>query len=555
MAITLSANPEEIQLARNPVLVRLRADQDGFGTLFDAVGVTAEVEYTETQRFDTNETLTVEYEEPDGTTTTVVFTAKAVYDNENEIPDNSFGGTDSEYWIAVKDRVKKHRLIAPFFTVYLIASPSQKLVIIEKTGDPDWTVTVTNTGGFTVNDVAATADATPDNYRPLLDVFLERTYLTGDYTLAAQLQGAQESGTGYVYFDLSSVLTAECRAARAEPLVPEWGTSAPALADNFRRWYFRYTEEYGSPVERQDWQPSLLKMCVDGGVSQALFAEGDFLGAMDEENSLLTWMPDGRKIGVNQPEYMAWFNNGGTLTVYVRVLWYDITDGSASSPTSYYTPGLAVQHGEVALFPVGPAMFGLDAEPNAYKYTVTVGYTAIGFSALSQTRTYYIDRDYYESERYVQYLNGLGVPETWRCRGEIGKRLKVERQTAEKPLLPGYNELASDRFQHSRVWDNELIYRTGYLTKAEAEALQELLIAGEVYDVSADGYIPLQIVSNSFKVTETRQELHSYEFTALPRLSMKNFSRKGAGTMGTDEWLDEAGESWWDTITVAWEVP
>jgi hypothetical protein len=212
-----------------------------------------------------------------------------------------------------------------------------------------------------------------------------------------------------------------------------------------------------------------------------------------------------------------------------------------------------VRQGEVAIFPVWPALFGLDAEANAYKYTVQVGFTAVGFDDLSQERTYYIDREYYESERNLMYLNSFGTPETWRCTGEVGKRLKVERQTAQRPLLPGYNELASDRFQYARDWDTELIYRTGFLTSAEAEALQEMLIAGEVYDVSAAGYIPLQIASNDFRVTETRHELHSYEFTAIARLTMKNYSRKALTTIGSDAWLDENGEPWWDELTVPWE--
>lgn len=556
MALTLITAPENVHFARNPAIVNIRADADGSGTLYDAVGETAKVAYSPANRFDTNETLTITYTEADGTSETVVFTAKAVYDDDDEIPDNSFAGSDSEYWIAIRDIVAAHPRIAPFITVFLTASGGEKLNIRLNSADAGWALTVSNTGGFTVTEDAAAASSLPENYKVKIEVFFENTYRAGDYALAAQLEGVPQAGTGYVYFDLSSVLTAECRAARAEPLVPQFGTDEPFLADNFRRYYFRYTEEYGVPVEVQDWAYAGTKIALDGGVSQARFAEGDFLGAMDDEDALLTWMPDGKKVGLEQPEYLAWYNHtGGTQTVYLRVVWYSIEDGTFQAVTDYFTPGLSVRADEVAVFPVWPALFGLDSEPTAYKYTVQVYRTVVVADPVSQARTYYIDREYYESERYLMYLNSFGCPETWRCTGQWGKRLRVERQIASAPLLPGYNELASDRFQFGRLWDNELTYRTGFLTKDEAEVLQELLIAGDVYDVSEEGYIPLQITSNDFKVTETRQELHAYEFTAQPRLDMKNYSKKKLSSLLSDSWLDEFGQPWFDAFTVAWEVP
>lgn len=554
MPLTLIFAPENVAFARNPAIVKLRADADGGGTLYDAVGVAAELEYVMSDRFEENETLNVEYEEPDGTVTLVTLTAKPTYDGfDNRIPDDTFAGTDTEYWAAILEKVSQHPRIAPFFTVYVVAGSPNKLTIVAKS--LGWTLEVTNDAGLTVNAVAEVASTLPANYKVKLEVFFENTYREGDYELAAQLEGIPEPGTGYVYFDLSSVLTAECRAARAEPLVPQFGTATPFLADNFRRYYYRYTEESGEPVEAENWTYADTKVAVDGGVSQALFAEGDFLGALDGENALLTWMPDGKKVGYDQPEYLAFYNHtASTRSFYVRVIWYDITDGTASTATDYFTPGLSVRSGEVGVFPVWPALFGLDLEPTAYKYTVQVGYTGISFTDESQARTYYIDREYYESERHLMYLNGFGVAETWRCTGEIRKSLRVARQTAAKPLLPDYNSLASDRFQYGRQFDVEFTYRTGFLTKSEAESLQELLIAGEVYDVAEAGYIPLQITGNDFRVTETRQELHAYEFVATPRLDMKNYSRKQLATIGSEAWLDEKDEPWWDEVTVAWEL-
>ena len=233
--------------------------------------------------------------------------------------------------------------------------------------------------------------------------------------------------------------------------------------------------------------------------------------------------------------------------------WYDVTDNALSSSLFFFDGSpLSVRAQEVALLPVNPTLLGLDAEPAAYKYRVRV---TNGAAAWSQWRTYYIDRDYYESERYLQYLNGFGVPEYHRSTGAFSKKLKVERSTAQKPLMPGYNETASDRYQYARAWDNELTYRTGYLPVSEAETMQEMLIAGEVYDVSSEGYIPLLLTSNAFEVTETRQDLRAYAVQCMPRLDSRNYSKKKLTTLLAGAWLEPGGDAWFDDLLVAWEEP
>lgn len=560
MSLLLIDAPDTIAFAKNPIVFQIRADQDGAGTLYDATGVHSTLTGAFTGRFLTNETVTLTYEEPDGTSEAVIFTAKAVYDDANEIPDNSYAGSDTAYWVLVRDTIAKHPRIAPFFMVSsAIAGSDYVITIRARSTDSGWALALTTSSGFAVSDNAGTASALPANYKVLFEVFVERTYQQGDFTLSAQLQGTPAAGTGYVYFDISSIMAAECRAARSEPLVPEWNTVTPALADTLRRYYVRFTEESGEPPVAEEWQYSSNVVAVmDAGVSQSVFAEGSFLSALDDTDALLTWMPDGRKLGLSQPEFLAWYNHsGGTKSVYIEMQWYDIDTGVASASQVFFdgTP-LSVRDGEVALLPVNPTLLGLDVEPDAYKFRVRVVYDLFGNEEeLSQWRTYYIDRDYYESERYIQYLNGFGVPECWRCTGQWTKKLKVDRQTAVKPLAPGYNTFASDRYQFARLWDNELIYRTGFLTAGEAEVLQEMLIAGELYDVSSEGYIPLQITTGDFTVVETRENLRAYQFSAQPRLDMKNYSKKKLSSLLAGAWQEPGGAAWFDAFLVAWGLP
>jgi len=552
MPLTLVAQPASIAFARNQAIVKLRADTDLSGTLYDARGVYSTLSAALSDRFATGDTLTVEYTEPDGTSEVVTFEAVGTPDEINEIPDSTFSGSNSEYWNAVADAIGAHPRLAPFFTARITGN--LEITIQARSTDTGWDIALTTDSGYTVADFTATASTLPDNYRVLLEVYFEDSYRAGDYRLAAQMDGTPEAGTGYVYFDISSVLSAECRAARSEPLVPVWSTDAPALADNLRRYYFRYTEEYDAPPVAQDWAYSGYNLAMDGGIGQSVFAEGDFLGGLDDTDALLTWMPDGRKIGLTQPEFLAWYNfSGSTKVVYVEYQWYDISDNALSTAAFVFDGApLSVRAQEVALLPVNPTLLGLDAEPTAYKYRVRV---TNGAAEWSQWRTYYIDREYYESERYLQYLNGFGVPECHRCTGDYSKKLKVDRQVGRKPLAPGYNQRASDRYQYARTWDNEFAYRTGYLRAGEAETLQEMLLAGEVYDVSSEGYIPLLITTGDFQVSSTRDTLRAYTLQALPRLDSRNYSKKKLSTLLDGAWLEPDGTPWFDDFLVAWEEP
>ena len=91
------------------------------------------------------------------------------------------------------------------------------------------------------------------------------------------------------------------------------------------------------------------------------------------------------------------------------------------------------------------------------------------------------------------------------------------------------------------------------MSAAEADTLQEMLIAGEVYDVSAEGYIPLQITTNEFQVYETRGTLRAYQFTAAPRLDFKNYSKKQLSAAASDAWQEPDDSYWFSAILTPWE--
>lgn len=562
MALTLVSLPPSLAFARNPLLVKLQS-HDGSGALYGATGVKSVTTAASSARFTNAQTFTVAFEEPNGNTTSIVFSAVTSPASETEIPSNlSSGYTNTTYWAKIASVIGAHPRIAPFFTATHSVVSSNSLITIQcREAVSGWEITGSNSAGFTVvNTNTLGADNTPANYRVRAEVFFESHYKSGDFRKVAELESSLDA-TGLHYFDISGIIEREARHAQAKPPVPTWGTNTPALADNLRRYYVRYTEIYGSPEAYQSWAYSSTLRCVNGGLDQRLHAQGDWLAARDATNCILTWMPDGRRLADDTPEFLAWFNwDSATVTVVLEMKWRHRNSGDWSSPTYFFDASpVAVAPGETLLLPITPDLLGLSAETEAYKFSVRVVDAESGWNEgsgvyLSPARTYFLDRDYHREKRTIQYLNGFGCPETVRCIGERSKRLTIVRELAESILPPAYSVNDSDRRQHQAEGENEITYRTGFLDKIEADVLQELLLENEVYDVSAVGYLPLQITANAFDVTDTFRALHSYAFTAVPRLKMRNYSFQSEIPPLSGSWEAPDGSAWLDNNSQPWEI-
>ncbi len=554
--LTLITPPDNITLARNTCLYKLRAT-NGTGALFAAVGVRSEVDFAAlTARFTTGQTLTLVYTEPDGTQETVVFTAATNPALVTDLPSGSTPGySNSAYWAEVARVVAHHPRISPFFRAVI---SSTKLQITERSGATGWALVVTNSASFTVTATAAQPDTTPDNYRVVLQVFAEDGYESGAWAEVATLENTPDA-EGNMYFDISSILAAHCRDTRLEPMVPVWSNDEPVVADNLRRYQVRFREQSGTPVVYQDWTYDTVKHVIDGGVATAIWAEGNYLLTLSDTNAFLTWMADGRTIAPEEKIYLPWFNyTGSNKSTTLEVIAYDVDTGLPVA-TVFAAISDFVKPYQTLLIPAWPAVLGITAT-DRYRYEVRVvdaesDYEGGSPEYLSQTREYYITRDFSRTERYIQYLNGFGVPEMWRCTGEYSKNISVARATAQRSLLPGFSQYASDTVQYLTDYTPSLTYRTGYIRRADAEVLQELLLATSIYDVSENGYVPLRITTNDADVVSSLRDLNAYQFAAQPRLTMGTFSKRAAVAEGTDAWQEPNLSLWLDTLSQPWNLP
>lgn len=565
----VSTQPEDVVLSGNPVIYKVRAlDQDSMPFMWK--GARAELVTDGYVDIPVGEYFTVSWQEPSGVLWGQSFEAAASPSTNTEIPSDDSGyPTNLAYWEDIASIVQAHPAIFPLFTVYAEDNGDGiSLWVIAKAYETGWSVSfsIVNLTGpeFSTNAYAIPTTNSPDNYRIYIDVAIEATYGAGDYEVYATLEGIPGVNSECT-FDISEVLHKALQSLLADPPIPAFDTAAPVLVDTLRNYYIRIWE-MADDVNYSDIEifPSggQTKLALLGGIAQNLHANYDFFDNLADDNSFVTWYPDKKKVGVNQPEYLPWINYlGANAIFYLEVTrYYD--DGSSSVVNKYTSYSLTLAPWQIAAIPVGFSQLGLDPDAGIQKYTVRVRFRDFDVVPLpdgvdySPIRTYYVDYSYYKEERHLMYLNSFYAPQVLRCIGDLVEEAKVSRQESMHILPPNYSSAFSEISQYDAEWNELFTYNTGWVTRLEARALQEMLVYNYLYEVSSYGYIPLYLLSESFPITATRDTLHSVILKTKPALLSKFYSNILIPLSAEQEaWLTDLEEYWQTALALPWQTP
>ena len=566
--LTILTQPGDIALSGNQMILECLLT-DGLGELYGPQGIRSELKTVGFISIPQDDTLTVSWTEADGSSDSVTFTAKNSPQTEEEIPaDETQYISFTEYYTAVADKIKTHHKISPHFKLMAVNNGADISLWMETIEVDDnwqlaWDITGISDPNFSVvNYPNIVADNRPDHLKVQLELFFEAQYLSGDFMPVVTLSAIPDT-SGKTTFDISGILDAEVRNSLDDPPIPDFNANTPQKANTLRRYFVRY-QELHDQILTPSWSYLDPKLVLCGGIARNLFADYDFFGNLNESNSLLSWYPDGKKVNIDQPEWIAWYNyHNQTHEVVIGVSLMD-EDGSVEATLIKHSVDvLQVAPHEILLIPVGYTQLDLDAHlaqiPNPVKYTVQVFdwnlYQQQIAIAYSQKRTYFIDKKHYEEKHYLMHLNGFCLPETLRCVGNFTKELAVQRETSQRILTPGYAASFTEQFQYQEDFENRFTYRTGYLTKAQVDALQELLIHNQLFEVYVEGYIPLLLTENEFVIHDTGQFLFALEIKAIPALKQGYYSNVMIPMEASQIGWRTSGASFWKTVFgLTWKI-
>lgn len=566
--ISIHNSPNDISFSRNPILFQAKV-VDGSGDPYRAVGVQSILTSTGEWGIVEDELVRIEWTDEEGASYSVGFRAKNTpLDDEfsNQIPADPSGyGSLLAYYQAVAEKIGSFYLVAPTLTISAAYDGAEYTLTAEhKTISDNVTVNwntddITTSPNFTkTNNTTSTPLGLPDNHKVLCQVIFEDERYSLDWEKIVELDTIIDAD-GIASFQVQHILDKEIENALPSPSIPTFNDATAQIADNVRRYFLRYREDYDgiSPIE---WFQLGPYSAMNGGIAQNLFAQYNIFDNLDAGNSILSYQPDGKHVSTDQPEWLPWYNvNDADVNVFIRVRFYDDTNAAPQHTENYSAAAIAAKIYETVLFPVGLAQMDTSSVGfDIWKYDVQVldfdEYDAGNPDVFySQVRTYYVDHAEYREKRYLMYLNGFGVPQTVRCIGDYSDDLEVSREESRKILTPDYAGKETLTIQYTETFEKFFTYRTGYMRRLEIDALQEALIYNNLYEVYEEGFIPLYLVEDRFRIHSTRDFLHSLEIRCKPAIELGNYSnvlipvaaeQDGWTLNPTDYWRTVFGQPW-----------
>lgn len=350
------------------------------------------------------------------------------------------------------------------------------------------------------------ADISQPNHRFTLALNLE----LGSKTAVVDLMDFALSGQ-LVKFEVSELLDAWLQEAEYEtPLSSETSAAWNNISD-FVLAAFTATvnEAYGFPLTEGSsigYPSEFTKYYVlRGGFSYPNWPEEkylyDWFRQSDGNCPFLTWKPKSCMVSVNQPEYLAFLDvtdTAGASRSFVIESKVYYTDGTNATATSTPFSGVTFR---AYRFPVGPTQLGLPS----LNPSKTIQYYEVriknGSSYLSEKRTYYVDFQRHQAERYIMFMNSLGGMDTVRFIGTGEFQPEYTRSGAEI-----YNGQYTNTHGTRRLFKVEekagKKINTGFITRGEVQWLRDLFLTTYAFEYTNGRYIPIEIVSKKFASAE-----------------------------------------------------
>lgn len=357
---------------------------------------------------------------------------------------------------------------------------------------------------FTKNDikfqVTATAYSALENYRINYRVSVQTGYGVGDFEIVAKnIVALDANGVGYIR--PRAILHAAVLNNIADAdLLPPLSSPAPYVYEISRKFKIQVWEEYGIPVVEQAFVNSAEHRAILGGVDEELYGNGNFFEGLTLDPQFFTQNSELKEIGLNQPDFMSYYSHAGE-TAEVTITKY-----TNSNTTSIVTLTLVLAAQEIGVFPVGPPALG--DMTDIYRYVVAIDNPGGGGGMTAGIRRdYFVDKAQDDIYYDLIYMNGFYCPEVFRCTGDIDRKLSVER----------YKSLQDNKVvQYDYDFDQIVTLRTGFIPTSMAEALQELFVYNELYEINyaTEKYILLDLTENNYNLTRTRRYLHALTFEA-----------------------------------------
>lgn len=340
-----------------------------------------------------------------------------------------------------------------------------------------------------------------DNYSIRLRVWRETEWGSGSFEALPEQVGYLTDGN--VKFDIATLLfpTPGLHAAW-----PDYGATSCLKALSLQcRYYLEFWEQFKNPSSprglfRVPDGPDQYQPAMYMGFRQRdrFMAENYFLFGMAIDGLYtpwwLTWRmrKDPVEVSPRQQHYLGWYmryertapapeDPGEDIAMQARITYTDGTSGSWT--TRYVDDHTGLDFTEIGIWPTGWTELDMDSIANPAKtvwyYEVRLYATGAAEVISEVGRFYLVPED--ANELHIEFINGLGCPESMRTKGLWVAGLEADYETVQRQLGVAPEDWESERGTEPLGAQETLRVSTGTVSGPdELRCLAEVLVSPEV---------------------------------------------------------------------------
>jgi len=512
MALTFTTEPEDVQIARNPVVVELNTDNALAGT-----PVLPSSTHTFSVGFPHITTLTLSWLAQDQD---LSFVAGALDASGRQLTAYTAGSLATWVQQMVVELNNNYLLNRDFDIIYngLVGGFPQILMTARNYGAQYDMTTSTPPPGYTFVPTAGTTSQLRPNFAVQCDIYAERDdYLSGDWDLVVSML-TEPDINGDITLRLEEILNAQILSGLPE--VPPFGGTNPVRSlRHIKRFFVKYSERYGVPVTWQLVYERPIFRAISGGLAHDEWPGVNFWDDwIDADNRWLSKYPRAiQKITQpDEPQVLCGFSRSNITTdIDVEVHAY-FTDGTSAI-------GLQATVGSLSRYdflfvPAGYTeldVVNIDNTKVVDYYTVRLVDTTNAI-VVTEYFTFKVDWELRPHNRTFLFFNSLGAWETITLQGMQEEALEIMREEAAILLAHDYTAADPVYKAYQIQARQDFTLSSGWLTQEECDWYDELLTSEKVYRVTDDGYLPVTITTSKARKKSDEIDMWAVEISYRP---------------------------------------
>lgn len=355
-----------------------------------------------------------------------------------------------------------------------------------------------------------------------LEVWVPETYLSNNYVLLDTLEAreAPKKNVGGAdiypgaYFEIDSLLRGVL-----ESTAPDFEQDFISVCPNLITPYF-----CKAIIKNNDIQVLSLtytsKYAMKSGIAEKDFeAYGNYFfdGYIGAGKRFLTYKPDMSKVTEDQPEFLYFLTNYSKPITKINV---EVTEYDGSQ--AFHRVALRLSNTEnmqVYCIPVGMKALGVSSDVK--KYSVYLS-NQDGY-AISEVRTFLIEKRHRRYKKYFLFENSLGVYDSLPVFGETEELKKVSKQVGEKVIGYDYLASASETVVTDRTAVKEMKVAIHWSSTKLANYLTDFLYSRAIFLKTDRSLLAMECVSETLAIAD-KMNFHGISVTLRYSQKETNFS-------------------------------